>query len=163
MPDPTVTDAIAGLKAAFLNITPPVGVSLGSRVWAWPADRASVAYETFPFIICAQVINENNFWRPATQGVAAHVWPAEVLICLNDWSSRDDVSAEDEAGAQEWLLKAAQVFFSNRALGGAALDIGTAEGLFTSRIGEMGWLSGMAFFGVYLRTTVNQIQSLPSL
>lgn len=163
MPDPTVTDAIAGLKAAFLAISPPPGVNLGGRVWAWPADRASVAYATFPFIICAQVINENSVWRPASQGVGFHSWPAEVLICLNNWSSRNDVSAEDEAGAQAWLLNAARVMFDNRGLGGASLDIGTTEALFTSRIGELGWLSGQAFFGVYLRTTISQIQSLPSL
>lgn len=159
----TLIEAIAGLKAAFLTITPPVGVSLGTRVWAWPADRASVSYETFPFILCAQVLNENGNWRPMSQGVAVHSWPVEVMICLAPFATRDDVGAADEASGQAWLLAAATVFFANRGLGGTALDIGTNEALFTSQIGPMGWLSGLTFWGVYLKTQVHQEHSLPSI
>lgn len=158
-----VIDALAGLKAAFLTITPPTGVSLGRRVWAWPADRANVDYGQFPFILCGQVLNEAGVWNPMSQGTGYHRWPAEVLICLNNWSSRDEVSAADEAAAQTWLLAAAEVVFDNRGLGGAALDLGNDQGLLTTQIGEMGWLTGRAFFGVYVRLWVHQVHSLPSV
>ena len=163
MTDYTVIDAIDGLKTAFLTISPPSGVDLDDRVWAWPADRASVDYSTFPFIICAQVLNEAGQWVPMTQGTGKHHWWAEVLICLNNYTTRDDVSADDEESAQEWLLKAATVFFNNRALGGAALDIGIPEAMFTSQIGNIGWLSSKTFWGVYCRVLVHQLHSLPSI
>jgi hypothetical protein len=159
----TVVEAVAALRAVFLTIAPPAGVSLGTRVWAWPADRASVSYETFPFVLCAQVLNENGVWRPASQGVGYHIWPAEVMICIAPFATRDDVSAADEASAQAWLLAAATVFFDNRGLGGTALDIGNDAGLFTSQIGPMGWLSGQTFWGVYCRAMVQQQHSLPSI
>jgi hypothetical protein len=163
MTEYTVVDAIDGLKTALLMITPPAGVDLDDRVWAWPKDRASVDYGTFPFIICAQVLSESAQWLPMTQGVGEHNWPAEVLICLNNETSRDDVSATDEAAAQAWLLAAGKIFFNNRSLVGTAIDIGIPEALFTSQIGNMGWLSSKTFWGVYCRIMVHQIHSLPSL
>lgn len=160
----TVADALAGLRAAFLTITPPVGVDLGSRVWAWPADRASVEYDTFPFILCGQVLSENGVWRPHAQGVGFHSWPAEVLICLNRETQRDDVSADDEEDAQAWLYAAAAVLFDDQGLGGAAFSLGGDDGLLTTRIGNMGWLGpSTVFWGVYVRVMVHQIQSLPSI
>lgn len=160
----TVAEALAGLKTAFLSITPPVGVSLGSRVWAWPADRASISYATFPFILCAQVLNEAGVWRPASQGVGWFDWPAEVLICLNRETVREDVSAADEASAQEWLYAAAAVLFDNRGLGGTSFDLGTPDSLLTTQIGNMGWLGpATTFWGVYVRTTIRQQHSLPSI
>jgi hypothetical protein len=160
----TVTEALAGLKAAFLTITPPAGVDLNNRVWAWPADRASVSYATFPFILCSQVLNENGLWRPASQGVGFHNWPAEVLICLSRETQRDDVSAELEEDAQAWLYAAAAVVFDNRGLGGAAFDLGTPESLLTTQIGNMGWLGETTvFWGVYVRVMVHQEHSLPSI
>jgi len=159
----TVTDAIAGLKAAFLTITPPAGVSLGTRVWAWPADRAIVTYETFPFILCAQALNENGVWREETKGGGgSHAWPAEVLICLSRETSRDDVSADDEAAAQAWLLAIAGIFFGNRDLNGTALDIGSPDSLLTTRIGNMGWFPALSFWGIYCRTRVTQYHNLPT-
>lgn len=160
----TVIEALAQLKAAFLTITPPAGVSLGSRVWAYPADRASISYATFPFILCAQVLNEAGIWRPATQGVGWHDWTAEVLICLNRETQRDDVSAEDEEKAQKWLYAAAAVLFDNRGLGGTAFDLGVEDRLLTTQIGNMGWLgASTVFWGVYVRTTIRQEQALPSI
>ena len=159
----TVIDALAGLKAAFLTIAPPTG-SLGSRVWAWPADRSSVSYATFPFILCAQVLNENGVWREETKGGgSSHVWPAEVLVCLNNETVRDDVSADDEAAAQAWLLAIAGIFFGNRSLGGTALDIGPPDSLLTTQIGNMGWFPTRTFWGVYCRTRVTQYHNLPTL
>ena len=159
----TVTLALAGLKAAFLTITPPTG-SLGSRVWAWPADRASVSYATFPFILCAQVLGENGIWREEVKGGGgSHVWPAEVLVCLNNETARDDVSANDEAAAQAWLLPIAEIFFGNRSLNGTALDIGSPAGLLMTRIGNMGWFPTRTFWGVYCRTMVTQYHNLPTL
>lgn len=156
-----VIDAIAQIKAAFLTISGPT--SVGSRVWAWPADRASVSYDTFPFILCAQVLNEAGVWRPVSQGVGFHTWPAEILICLNRETAREDVSATDEATAQNWLYAAAAVLFNNRGLGGEALYIG-AENLLTTQIGNMGWLgASTVFWGVYVRTQVTQQHSLPSI
>lgn len=159
----TVIAALDGLKTAFLTITPPSGVSLNNRVWAWPKDRASVNYATFPFILCGQVLNEAGNWRPASQGVGYHDWPAEVLICLSRETQRDDVSADLEAAAQAWLPAAAAVVFANRGLGGEALDFGNSEVLLTTQIGNMAWLTGLVFWGVYLKMTVRQVVSLPSL
>jgi hypothetical protein len=159
----SVITALAGLKTAFQGISVPAGVSLGGRVWAWPADRASVVYSTFPFILCAQVYNEAGRWLQASQGVGFHAYPVEALICLNNWSHREDVTADDEADAQAWLLAAAAVLFNNRSLGGVALDIGSAEALLTTQIGEMGWLAGMNFYGVYIKTLVTEVHSLPSI
>lgn len=159
----TVILALDALKAAFLTITPPAGVSLGTRVWAWPKDRAGVSYETFPFILCSQALNEAGSWRPASQGVGYHDWPAEVLICLSRETQRDNVSADLEAAAQAWLPGAAAVAFANRGLGGQALDLGNSEVLLTSQIGNMAWLSGLVFWGVYLKMTVRQVVSLPSI
>jgi len=163
MTDYTVIDALDGLKAAFLTITPPAGVDLDDRVWAWPKDRASVDYATFPFILCSQDLTEAGQWMPMTQGTGKHNWFAEVLICLNNETSRDDVSAVDEAAAQAWLLKAGTVFFNNRALGGAVLDVGMPEALFTSQIGNMGWLTSKTFWGVYCRVMIHQLHNLPSV
>lgn len=159
----SVIEAIAQLKAAFLNIVPPAGVNLNNRVYAWPADRASISYETFPFIICAQVLNEAGSWRPRSQGSGFHVWPAEVLICLAPYTSRDDISADIEAATPDWLLAAALVFFNNQGLGGTVLHLGVTEALFTSQIGNLGWLSFGTFWGVYLKVTVTQEQALPTL
>jgi hypothetical protein len=159
----TVGEAMEELRNAFLDITPPDGVSLGERVWAWPVDRAEISYNIFPFIICAQVVNEPGNWNPMSQGVGYHHYPVEILICLNNWSSRDDITAEDEEGAQRWLLAAATVFFRNRGLGGAVLDLGGEQALFTSQIGHLGWLANQEFFGVYLRSQIHQIHSLPSI
>lgn len=160
----TVTDALAGLKTAFLTIVPPAGVSLSTRVWAWPADRASISYETFPFILCSMALNENGLWRPVSQGVGYHIWPADVLICLNRETQRDDVSANDEAGAIAWLEAAAAVVFNNRGLSGASLDVGTPDSLLTTQIGNMGWLGpSTVFWGVLCRVVVCQQHSLPSI
>lgn len=161
MSDPTVTDALAGLKAGLLTINGPA--SVGTRVWAMPADRASIQYSTFPFIICAQVWVENGLWRSSAQGVGFYSWPAEILICLGNWTSRDDVSAEQEATAQQWLKPLAQVIFGNRGLGGAALALGTDEAILTTSIGNIGWIPPLEFFGVYAKTMVHQVQSLPSI
>lgn len=158
----TVIEALDGLKAAFLSISVPAGVSLNSRVWAWPKDRSSVGYSTFPFILCGQVLNENGNWRQASQGVGYHDWPAEVLICLARETQRDDVSADLEASAQAWLGAAAAVIFANRGLSGTALDVGNGEILLTTQIGNMGWLTGLVFWGVYIKVTIRQLQSLPS-
>jgi hypothetical protein len=159
----SVLEAIAELKAAFLDIVPPAGVDLNDRVYAWPADRASISYETFPFIICAQVLNEAGTWRPRSQGGGFHVWPAEVLICLANWTSRDDISADIEAASPDWLLAAATVIFGNQGLGGTALYLGITDALFTSQIGNLGWMSFGTFWGVYLKVTVTQEQSLPAI
>lgn len=159
----TVIEALDAIKTAFLTITPPSGTSLGSRVWAWPKDRASVSYDTFPFILCGQILNETGNWRPASQGVGYHDWPAEVLICLSQQTQRDDVSATIEASAQAWLETAAAVVFANRGLGGTALDFGNSEVLLTTQIGNMAWLTGLIFWGVYVKFTVRQLVSLPSL
>lgn len=153
--------ALAALKTAYLTITPPAGVNLGGRVWAWPADRASVAYTTFPFILCAQSLADDGIWRPAAQGVGLYTWPAEVLICLNRETARDDVSAADEEAAQKWLYAAAGILFKNQGLGGNALALGSAEQLLTTRIGNMGWLGNLVFWGVYVRAAVIQQYSLP--
>lgn len=158
----SVINALNGLKTAFQNINGPASVT--GRVWAWPADRASVTYATFPFILCSQVLNENGVWRPSSQGAAFHAWPAEVLICLNRETVRDDVSAADEATAQAWLYAAAEVLFNNRGLGGAAFDLGQPDSLLTTQIGNMGWLGATTvFWGVYVRTVIHQLQSLPSI
>lgn len=159
----SVTTVLAGLKTAFQGISVPAGVNLGGRIWAWPTDRTSVAYTTFPFILCAQAYNEPGRWVSASQGVGYHTYPVEVLICLNNWSHRDDVTADDEAAAQAWLLAAAAVLFDNRGLGGVALDIGSPEALLTTQIGEMGWLAAMNFYGVYVRTWITEVYSLPSI
>lgn len=159
----SVLEAVAALKTAFLTIVPPAGADLNNRVWAWPADRASVSYETFPFIICAQVLNQNGVWRPSTQLSGWHIYPAEVLICLSNYTTRDDVSADAEAATPDWLLAAAGVVFANRGLSGTIFDFGSGPDLFTSQIGNMGWLSSKTFWGVYLRMFITQEQSLPSV
>lgn len=158
----TVVGALDAIKAAFLAVTPPNGVSLGSRVWAWPKNRAGVNYATFPFILCGQVLNEAGNWRPASQGVGYHDWSAEVLICLSRETQRDDVSADLEASAQAWLETAAAVVFANRGLSGESLDFGNSEVLLTTQIGNMAWLTGLIFWGVYVKFTVRQLVSLPS-
>lgn len=158
----SVITALSALKTAFLAISGPA--SIDSRVWAWPADRASITYETFPFILCSQLLSEAGVWRPSSQGVAFHDWPAEVLICLNHETQREDVSAADEAAAQAWLYAAADVLFANRGLGGTTFDIGTPDSLLTTQIGNMGWLGPKTvFWGVYVRTVVRQLESLPSV
>jgi len=159
----SVLEAVAQLKAAFLDIIPPAGFDLDDRVWAWPADRASINYETFPFIICAQVLNENGVWRPASQGTGRHVWPAEVLICLSNYTTRDDVSADAESSTPDWLLAAAKVLFNSQGLGGTALHLGGSTDLFTSQIGNLGWLSSKTFWGVYLKVSITQEHNLPTL
>jgi hypothetical protein len=155
----SIEEAVAQLKAAFLTITPPSGVDLGGRVWAWPEDRASINRTTFPFIICAQVLNEPGAWRFATQNGYYHTWPAEVLICVAKFTTRDDISAENEADSLAWLLAGARVLFDSEGLAGGPLRLGTTSKQFTSQIGNMGWLSEAEFWGVYFKISVTQFHS----
>jgi hypothetical protein len=159
----TVAQALAAIKTAYAAISVPAGFSLGGRVWTWPADRANVAYTTFPFILCAQALESDGIWQIRTQGSGFYTWPAEVLICLNRETSRDDVGAADEEAAQKWLYSAAAVPFANLGMGGTALAIGSAEQVLTTRIGNMGWLGNLIFWGVYVRFNVVQEYSLPIL
>jgi hypothetical protein len=156
----SIPEAISQLKTAFLAMTPPTGYSLGGRVWAWPADRALVNRETFPFIICAQVLNEPGTWRQVAGGMYSHTWPAEALICLAPFTSRDDISAENEAATAAWLLAGARVLFDPEGLTGGTLKLGPSARQFTSRMGNMGWLTEAELWGVYYRIPVTQTVGL---
>lgn len=156
----SVPEVISQLKAAFLAITVPTGFSLGNRVYAWPADRAIVNYKDFPFIICAQVLNTPGNWVTVAQDSRSHTWPAEVLICLAPFTSRDDISVEYEAITAAWELAGARVLFNSEGMEGGPLRLGSSSRQFTSQIGNMGWLSEAEFWGVYFRIPVTQMHGL---
>jgi hypothetical protein len=156
----SIPEAIGQLKAAFLDIVPPIGFSVGNRVWAWPADRGLINYETFPFIICAEALNEEGVWRFIAQGSRSHTWPALILICLSDFASRDDTLAEYEAVTPAWLLAGAKVLFDSEGNEGGPLRLGSSSKQFTSRIGNIGWIDEKVFWGISFRVPVTQSHGL---
>lgn len=155
-----ITEALGQLKTAFLAATPPAGQSLGGRVWAWPADRDQINREAFPFVVVAQALDTPGNWRRVAGGIYSHTWPAEILICLAPLTSRQDISAKDEAGTIPWLLAGARVLFGAQGLEGGTLRLGPGSNQFTGQIGNMGWLGEAEFWGAYFRISVTQTHGL---
>ena len=151
-----VADAITALKTALGDIDPSPADD-PANIYEWPADRATIDYETFPFIICARALAEEQWLETLKGSVGPHHWTAEILICLAAGSlTREDVSAALEAAADPWCEALYTVLIANRGLGGNALSIGNENGLFTTRIGNIAWLDSLTFWGIYAKVPVTR-------
>ena len=157
----TVVAAIAALKTALADIDPsPQPVP--AAIYEWELDYATMDYTTFPFIIVAEVVNRDFVWQPASHGVGYHRWEAEILTCLTTGPlTRAEAAASAETKHKPWLLALAKVLFGNQGLGGAVLNIGAGQNLFTYRVGNQGW-DGKIFWGVRCIVPVRQLHSLPT-
>lgn len=158
----SVSDALAGFKAVLAGIDPdPQPVP--ANIYEWPDDYDTMDYTTFPFIIVAQVVNEEFAWQPAATGVGYHNWLAEILICLtNGPTTRTEAAAAAEVLHEPWLYATAKIFFNNQGVNGTALNIGSRETLTTYRVGNIGW-DNQIFWGIRWVVPVRQLHSLPSL
>jgi len=157
----SVSDALAGFKAVLAAIDPsPQPVP--AAIYEWPDDYDSMSYVTFPFIIVAQIVNEDELWQPASQGVGWHHWQAEILICLtNGPTTRMEAQSEAEVLHEPWLLATAKILFDNQGVNGTVINIGNANGLTINRVGNHGW-DNKIFWGVRWVVPVRQEHSLPS-
>jgi hypothetical protein len=157
----SVSDALAGFKAVLAAIDPSPQPD-PANIYEWPDDYATFDYTTFPFIIVAQVVNEDFTWQPAATGVGYHNWAAEILIMLaNGPTTRMEAQKDAEVLHEPWLLATAKILFNNQGVDGTALNIGTAEALTTYRVGNVGW-DNQVFWGIRWVVPVRQEHSLPS-
>lgn len=154
MSDP-VSLALAALKADFQTINPtPEPVPAG--VYAWPADRATITYDTYPFIIVARSPYRSSTFNSAGSAIWYHNWIAEIRICL----VAGPVSKIDAAGLAEtktlpWIGAAAKLLLLDQGLGGNALNIGRDDQMFSYRDGNIGW-DTRTFWGIRFEIPVRQ-------
>ncbi len=157
----SVSDVLAGFKTVLAAIDPSPQDS-PAAIYEWPDDYDIMDYTTFPFIIIAQVVNEDEVWRPASQGVGWHLWDAEILICLtNGPTTRMEAQRDAEVMHEPWLLATAKILFDNQGVNGTVINIGDGRGLAIDRVGNLGW-DNKIFWGIRWIVPVRQEHSLPS-
>ncbi len=157
----SVSDALAAFVVALADIDPSPQAA-PSAIYEWPEDQATMAYTTFPFIIVAQVVNQDFNFQPAAAGVGYHNWLAEIMVFLADGpTTRAEAAAAAEIKQEPWLYAMAKVLFDNQGVGGTVLNLGSSDSLFTYRIGHLGWDS-KTFWGIRFAVPVRQLHSLPS-
>lgn len=159
----SVGDALTGFKTVLASIDPsPQPVP--ANIYEWPDDYATFDYTTFPFIIVAQVVNEDFTWQPVAQGVGWHNWAAEILVMLtNGPTTRMEAQSNAEIQHEPWLLAMAKILFNNQGVNGTAQMIGAGEALTTYRVGNIGWEPGQEFWGIRWVVPVRQEHSLPAI
>lgn len=158
----SVGAALTGFKAVLAGIDPsPQPVP--ANIYEFPDDYSIFDYTVFPFIIVAEVVNEDFTWRPASVAQGYHNWDAEILIMLaNGPLTRMEAQSNAEIQHQPWLLATGKILFNNQGVNGTVLNIGAAEALTTYRVGNQGWDSQM-FWGIRWVVPVRQIHQLPAI
>lgn len=158
----TIIEAIAGFKIILADIDPsPQPVP--ENIYGWELDYESMDYTTFPFLIVAEVVNEEFSFTPQAQGVGYHMWDAEILTCLAPGPlTRTEAQADAETKHKPWIDALAEIFFNNQGVNGTALNIGDTRGLFVYRVGNLGW-DNKIFWGIRCVVPVRQEKSLPSI
>lgn len=160
----TIVEAIAGFKVILAGIDPsPQDPPEAGNIYGWELDYDSMDYTAFPFIIIAEVVNEEFAYTPQAQGVGYHSWDAEVLTCLAPGPlTRVEAQASAETKHKPWLDALARIFFNNQGVNGTVFNLGDARGLFVYRVGNIGW-DNKEFWGIRCVVPVRQVKSLPSL
>lgn len=158
----TVDDSLAIIKANLAAVTPPSPAVALNAVYSYPADHASLDFETLPVGVVAQVVNIERRWQRKSKGHGRHVWQAEFVICLADGPVTDQAAlAALEAQQNPWPKAIADAFLLDQQLGGTAAWIGEpgmTGDLFTYRIGHVHFLTRV-FWGYRFVMNVGQTHS----
>ena len=158
-----ITTTLAALVIALAAIDPsPQPVP--ANIYNWPVDfdnLGNINYDTFPFIIVAQVVNR---WFPFTDvahSLTSNTWPAEINIALAEGPlSKLEAAQAAEKLQVPWVKALATVLSANRSMDGNTIAIGTGEQLYRYRIGHWNWDNAQVFWGLRAEVTMIQQHSM---
>ncbi len=143
-----VSTTLSAFKTILATIDPSPQPA-PAAVYKWPDDYASMDYSTFPFVIVAQLINEDV---PFT--TLNHLWTADLLFCLaNGPLTKLDQAKAAEEKQLPWIAAIATVLFNNRGVGGTVLAIGSGQTVFTYRTGHIEWAQKV-FWGIRVKVPI---------